>query len=133
MNPAILCGWNQEPFADRLAGEPGLTVCCDQENFLTRLTEPVQAVILAAELTWSGQATGAFYGFEMLCRLRAELGLGCPVVMASFMEGEWLRRRFPILDFQSHHPLVRLPARPQTLRQAAMNAKQADRFRRVAY
>ncbi len=130
MNPVILCGWNQEPFADRLAGEAGLIVCRDQENFLTRLTEePVQAVILAAELTWSGKAPGAFYGFEMLCRLRGETGLGCPVVMASFMEGEWLRRRFPILDFQSHHPLVRLPAPPQALRHAAMNAKPADRFR----
>ncbi|NLP09010.1 hypothetical protein GX408_01300 [bacterium] len=130
MNPAILCGWNQEPFADRLAEEPGLIVCCDQENFFTRLTEePVQAVILAAELTWSGNAPSIFYGLEVLCRLRAETGLGCPVVMASFMEGEWLRRRFPILDFQSHQPLLRLPARPQALRQAAMNAKPADRFR----
>ncbi len=130
MNPLILCGWNPEPFADTLAGEPGLIVCCDQENFLTRSTDgPVQAVILAAELTWSGKAPSAFYGFEMLCRLRAETGLGCPVVMASFMEGEWLRRRFPILDFQSHHPLVRLPARPEVLRQVAMNAKPADRFR----
>ncbi|OPZ69727.1 MAG: hypothetical protein BWY83_01883 [bacterium ADurb.Bin478] len=130
MNPAILCGWNQEPFADTLAEEPGLIVCCDQEDFLARLTDqPVQAIILAAELTWSGKAPSAFYGFEVLCRLRAETGVGCPVVMASFMQGEWLRRRFPILDFQSHHPLVRLPARPQVLRQAAMNAKPADRFR----
>ncbi|HPI72194.1 MAG TPA: hypothetical protein PK843_06385 [bacterium] len=130
MNPAILCGWNQEPFAERLADEPGFIVCCDQDNFFARLLEDsVQAVILAAELTWSGEAPSVFYGFEVLCRMRAETGLGCAVVMASFMEGEWLRRRFPILDFQSHHPLVRLPARPQVLRQAAMNAKPADRFR----
>jgi hypothetical protein len=103
MNPAILCGWNQSPLPKVWPMSRASSSVAIKNNFFARLLEDsVQAVIRAAELTWSGEAPSAFYGFEVLCRMRAETGLGCAVVMASFMEGEWLRRRFPILVFQSH-------------------------------
>jgi len=130
MKPTVLCGWNPDHFAEAIRKESELITATSEESLLTGVSKhPVQAIVLLAELTWSENEPSAFFGFEVLCRLRAEWGFTGPIAMASFMGEEWLRPQFPILDFPDQHPLVRLPAFPGDLRQAALNGKPADPFR----
>lgn len=98
------------------------------ENDGKKLSQ-ARGIVILAELNWNGKKLSDFYGFEILSRLRAEHRLKCPITVCSFMPEPWLRKKFPILEFPQHHPLVRLPARPEMFVEKIEKAEFADEFR----
>jgi hypothetical protein len=125
---AVLCVWNRS-FYSELCNKPGVTAVFDEIRLRQALAgHAPRAMVLLAELTWPGHDAG-FYGLELLCQLRADLALSCPVAVASFMPFTWLRQRYPILDFAGQHPFIRLPALPDEIVGVARSGKPADPFR----
>ncbi|MBN1999761.1 hypothetical protein JW935_19555, partial [candidate division KSB1 bacterium] len=76
---------------------------------------PKTGALILAEVTAENHLRSDFYGFELLCRLRAEYRWTCPVGIASFMPPVYLSSRFPILDYPQHHPFLQLPATPASV------------------
>lgn len=83
-------------------------------------------IIILAELNWNGKKLSDFYGFEILCQLRTEHRLRCPIAVCSFMPENYLKKKFPILEFPQHHPFIRLPASPETFAERIQKAEIAD-------
>ncbi len=124
----ILCAWNNDLYAE-LFQDQGLTPVFAETGLRRMIGEkPIPAMVVLAELQWSGHETD-FYGMELLCQLRADRGVTCPIAVASFLSLADLRQRFPILDFSSQHPFIRLPATPREMAATARNGKPADLFR----
>lgn len=84
------------------------------------------SIVILAELSLDGKKLCDFYGFEILCQLRAEHRLKCPIAVCSFMPEAWLRKKFPILEFPQHHPFIQLPASPETFIERVQKAEIAD-------
>lgn len=87
--------------------------------------DSIQSALILAELAWGGRRRSEFYGFEILCRLRTEHRLRCPIAVCSFTPELALRKQFPVLDFPQH-PFIRLPANPSAIITTLSTAPPAD-------
>lgn len=134
MNNSYLILWNKNNFSDKLAKafrkKKVITLITSKSDFERNLKRNnVQGIVILAELNWNGKKLSDFYGFEILCKLRTEHRLKCPIAICSFMPEPWLRKKFPILDFPQNHPFIRLPASPETFVEKIKKAEVADEFR----
>lgn len=124
----ILVLWNDDQFSLSLNepfGKSNLIYNCSEMESRLQFIKP-EGIVLCGELCWNGKKFTDFHGFEILCQLRAEHRLECPIAICSFMPESWLRNKFPILDFPQHHPFIRLPASPEKFIEKIHKAEAAD-------
>jgi hypothetical protein len=127
MRKQWLLYWNDTPFSQGLARFlRSQDIVVQQRNHGE--SEKVNATIVLAEIRSKGQELSRFYGLEILCKLRMEYRLTCPIVVCSFMPKEYLSKRFPILAGFSgdYHPFVQLPTTPNKIAAEIQNAELAD-------
>lgn len=120
--------WNKSQYATDISEALGDVDVITSELELIAPSKncAIKHVIILAELTWNDRKLSDFSGFEILCQLRAEHRLRCPIAVCSFMPESWLRKKFPILEFPQHHPFIRLPASAETFIEKIQKAETAD-------
>lgn len=125
----IIC--NEDRYTPHISNALGDANVITSESELIALSKYgiPEHVIILAELRLGNKKLSDFYGFEILCQLRAEHRLKCPIAVCSFMPEPWLRKKFPILEFPQHHPFIRLPASPETFIEKIEKAEVADESR----
>jgi hypothetical protein len=84
--------------------------------------------VLAEHPLLDSTGTG-FVGMDAVCRLRMEKRIVMPIVVCSFMQEEFMVKRFPILMYPQHHPYLRLPASPEDIKTTLMQSVEMDEFR----
>lgn len=119
--------WNSNTYANKLIKHFGVDpVVLSEVHLSSSDLNNSKGIVIIAELDWNGNKLSQFYGLEILCKLRAEYRYKCPIAVCSFIEEDWLWKKFPILDFPQHHPFIRLPVGKETYIEKIQSAEEAD-------
>jgi len=125
-NPIIIA-WDESTYVHAMAqAAEDAVIVTSEEQLWKEVHHKPSGIVLLAELKWAGHQRSDFYGFELLCRLRTELRVACPVVVCSFLPRAVLVRRFPILEFPQNHPFIQLPTTPASVLDELAQAESAN-------